>query len=286
MSAARWPPHRGRTLKAVKGTSGGPSFGGGPTFSGVGAGCRGLCPQNRLSQNLPSLKRPSLRAPACALAHLRTGRGAAAGRAWVAAPQPSHGRCGEVHGRSTQHTHAFNTLGAVRGPGGERSGAVSAEKQLVKDWEGPAVAGLPPRRQSFRARYRYLCPPLYVTYACGRQCGNPSFPPHCMHGRAQDGKVVDTEGAFYAQIEGGRDAVTYDPRERDAKPECGQLSWDSPVRAGGCAFSACDAVRPAWMQRVGNASPPSPARRPRGVCTRTASRGTSCLSLRHATLGG
>ncbi len=55
--------------------------------------------------------------------------------------------------------HAFNTLRAVKRPGGERSGAVRAEKQLVKGREGPAVAGLPPRRQSFRARYRYLCPP-------------------------------------------------------------------------------------------------------------------------------
>ncbi len=34
-----------------------------------------------------------------------------------------------------------------------------AEKQLVKGRKGPAVAGLPPRRQRFRARYRYLCPP-------------------------------------------------------------------------------------------------------------------------------
>ena len=108
-------------------------------------------------------------APPCALAHLSTRRGAAAGRAWVAAPQPSHGRCAEVHGRSTPRTHTLNTLVAMRGPGGGRSGAASAEKQLVKGRKGPAVAGLPPRRQSFRARYRYLCPP-----PIGGAAGDPS----------------------------------------------------------------------------------------------------------------
>ncbi len=111
---------------------------------GGGRPLRFQCPKKQFYQNLPSLKRPSSCAPACAtlrtyaLEHeARSGSGTRVG----GSPQPSHGRCTEVHGRSTPRTHTLNTLVAMRGPGGGRSGAASAEKQLVKGRKGPAVAG-------------------------------------------------------------------------------------------------------------------------------------------------
>jgi hypothetical protein len=133
----------------VMGTSGGPSFGGGPTFSGVGAGCRGVSAQKNI------LPKPSILETAvftcaslCHLAHLRTGRGAAAGGSPPALPRPVRRGARKVH--STHARVHFNSLagdawagwGAKRGCGrretaGQRSGGPSCRRPAPAPTEFP-----------------------------------------------------------------------------------------------------------------------------------------------------
>jgi hypothetical protein len=152
----------------VTGTGGGPNFGGGPTFSGVGAG---RCPTKQFYQNLPSLKRPSSCAPACAalrtyaLEHeARSGSGTREGGSPPALPRPVRRGARKVH---PTHAHAQHACGDAWAGWGAKRGCERCETAGQRS-EGPSC------RRPAPAPTEFPCPlPLFMSSPYRRSCRRP-----------------------------------------------------------------------------------------------------------------